>query len=293
MKNFPLIISLIFCGSLGSQEILTQAQALYDSENYKAALSLLEKNLAGTTGDLRSRILVAMARSNVRIGDELKKAGMSQEILLAHYEKGESFGREATTISPSSAEAWYWKSSNMGRWGQTKGVLDSLMRAGDLKGDLDRALKFNPDYADAYYVLGIMYEALPGWPVSFGNKAWSVSLGRKALDLMEADLAAGRMREYAYGFPLELAKHLWARDWDVNKRNSEKANQRTEFQKTSLIPDKNFYYESQVTLAPLTDRQEARDLVQKTMNRLEATGMTRKSHLQDLEFAQKLLTDWK
>ena len=40
-------------------------------------------------------------------------------------------------------------------------------------------------------VLGQLYERAPGWPLSFGDVVWAVSLGRKAIDAGKAALSEG------------------------------------------------------------------------------------------------------
>ncbi len=265
----------------GDWPVISQVNELFSEEKYQEAFTTLEKALPAATGDYRAAVLTEMSRTSIKLGTALKKSGATQSVLLAHYEKGEAYAQEALKLNPNSAQAWYWKSSNMGRWGQTKGVLDSLFKAGDMKADLEKVLKLDPEMGDAYYVLGIMYQALPGWPVSFGNIAWSVSFARKSLTLMK--------EEPVYDYSLELAKHLWARNWEAGKRRSEQAGMKAEFLKVSSAFEKGAYFESQVVLSNQSDRQEAYELVKKTIELLEAIGVKKKSQVDDLAGAKTLL----
>lgn len=287
------IFLLATLGLLGAQNVLHEAQTLYRAEKYSEAQALLEKLLPSVNGREKAAVLVALSKTTLKLGDDMKFAGATQPQLLAQFEKGENYAKSAISLDPSSAEAWYWKSSNVGRWAQTKGVLDSLFRAGDMKADMEKTLSLNPNHADSHYVLGIMYEALPGWPVSFGNPSWAVSFGRKAVALMETEVNSGQLDQISWDFYIELAKHLWARNWDENKRQSEQSVQRSELGKAGSALEKSARFEATVTLSRQADRVEAKALVEKALKGLESIAMRTRAQARDLQKAQKLLADWK
>lgn len=291
IRNTIMAGLLVLAGtySLGAQEPWTEADRLYDQENYREAYAALEKILPGVSGEQKGQVYIRLARATVKVGNELKASGAPQAQLLAHYEKGEGFGREAVRLAPRDPRAWFWKSSNTGRWAQTKGVLDSLFKASDMKADLEQALKLDGNFSDAYYVLGMLYEALPGWPVSFGNPVWAVSLGRKSVALTEKEVVDGGRKLPVFDFYLELAKHLWARNWDSGKRRAELAGQKTEYAKAQDDVTRGSWFESQTALANQSDRQEALEIVRKTITQLEASGLGTKALKDDLANARKLL----
>ena len=66
-----------------------------------------------------------------------------------------------------------------GKTAECLSLLDSALQTA-------AAVRLKPDFANAYYGLGLLYASLPGWPLSFGNKDYAVSLLRKAVDRLRA-----------------------------------------------------------------------------------------------------------
>ena len=64
---------------------------------------------------------------------------------------------------------------------------------------------------------------------------------------------------------------------------------KAEFLKVSSAFEKGAYFESQVVLSNQSDRQEAYELVKKTIELLEAIGVKKKSQVDDLAGAKTLL----
>jgi tetratricopeptide (TPR) repeat protein len=94
----------------------------------------------------------------------------------------------------------------MGRVGEEKGILNSLFMVKPMKVELDRCLEIDPKFPDTYYVLGLLYWKVPGWPVSIGDKKLAVQYSAQAVQLRpesflfrwglyEAYNAAGKKQE--------------------------------------------------------------------------------------------------
>ena len=64
------------------------------------------------------------------------------------FEKGQEYADQAIAADPQNNLGYYWKSSNIGRWGQVKGILNSLFKAGPMRDlllkdlSLDALLKY-------------------------------------------------------------------------------------------------------------------------------------------------------
>jgi len=212
--------------------------------------------------------------------------------LLSFFEQGEAQAQKAIDADPSNHLGYYWKSANIGRWGQIKGILNSLFKAKPMRDLLKKAVAAEPDHADSYYVLGQLYEQVPGFPISFGDEDYAVSLGRKSLDLHEQQVKAGIEDEINYDFYTEMAKHLWERDYSAAKREREQGKKMRKYESSSEPMEKNFHYEASVTLKNMSDREEALELINWVIRELE--GMSNRSGSQDddLKEAEEVLESW-
>jgi hypothetical protein len=134
---------------------------------------------------------------------------------------------------------------------------------------------------------------VPGPPLSFGDKDWAVSLGRKSVDLRAEQVSAGQEEELNYDFYTELGKHLWDRNWSAARRLKEQQKKEAPYAAKSDPLEKNFYYETVVTLKDVSDRQEALELVSWAAQQLQDLPQRTRSQQDDLKKAQKLLAAWK
>lgn len=268
---------------------LRQADDLLDTEDHTAAMSVLEGLLpqAGS-GAERAEIYWRMASATLTRGDQRDDAGAGEAELLAIYEEGESYADRAIEADPRNPLGYYWKSANIGRWGQTKGVLNSLFRAPDMRDLLSEAISYNPAHADSYYVLGQLYARVPGM-VSFGNVEYAVSLARRSVDLMETELRSGDREEEQHDFYIQLASHLIDRDWNARKRSRERSSMAGDYRAATSELERGFYYEGTVDIPGTDDREEAREILNGVIARLEAIPRKLPSDLRRLEKARELL----
>jgi tetratricopeptide (TPR) repeat protein len=274
--------------------VLAEADALHDAGSNAEAIKLLEGALAGAaTGGERAEIHWRISRAWLNAGEQAEAGGAGERELLALFEKGETAGQRAIDENPRSPLGYYWKAANTGRWGQAKGILNALARARPMRDLLRRAIAIDPLHADSYYVMGQLYEAVPGPPVSFGDKDAAVSLGRYAVELRQRDVAAGREKALNYDAYTELAKHLWDRNWSGARRAREQGKKRAEYTQKSDPVDKAFVYEALVKLSDESDRDEARALVSWAIRELEARPARTASEQDDLKEARGVLAGWK
>jgi tetratricopeptide (TPR) repeat protein len=273
---------------------LEKADALHEAGAYEQSRDALEAALAQAAGGPeRAEVLWRLARAWLNIGEDAEERGVAEQDLLAYYEKGEALAVQATEADPRNHLGYYWQSANIGKWGQTKGIMNALAKAKPMRDLLRKALSLDPDHADSYYVLGQLYEQVPGFPISFGDKAYAVSLGRKSVDLREAQVRSGKEKELVYDYYTELAKHLWERNWTASKRPREQKKMASSYSGSSDPMEKNFYYEGTLTVENVTDREEARDILTRAIRQLESLGSRTEAQNDDLKEAQELLAEWK
>ena len=205
MKRLGIFLALLLIivplGMADFQDILDRVDQLHEAEKYEQTKSLIESSLAeATSGDQRAELHWRLARAWLNLGDEAEDSGTQGEALLAYFESGEAEAQKAIEADPNNHLGYYWKSANIGRWGQVKGILNSLFKAKPMRDLLQQAVAVEPEHADSYYVLGQLFEQVPGFPMSFGDKDYAVSLGRKSLDLQEQQVKAGIEDEINYDF---------------------------------------------------------------------------------------------
>ena len=290
-----LVLALIIAapGMADFQDILDRVDQLHEEEKYQQTKSLVESSMADAkSGAEKAELHWRLARAWLNLGDEAEDAGTGEEALLAYFESGEAEAQKAIDADPNNHLGYYWKSANIGRWGQVKGILNSLFKAKPMRDLLQQAVAVEPEHADSYYVLGQLFEQVPGFPVSFGDKDYAVSLGRKSLDLHEQQVKAGIEDEINYDFYTEMAKHLWERDYSAARRGREQGRKESKYRSISDPMEKNFYYEAAVTLKNMSDREEALELITWVIRELQGISGRTDSQNDDLEEAREVLESW-
>ncbi len=300
----PLIVltvtlaMVMAAGSLFAQDgqgdiesALARIDDMIDAEEPQRAMSELESMQSqASTPSVRGEILWRMASATLMHGDQRKDAGAGDNELLEIYARGEEYGKRAVEADPANPLGYYWQSANIGRWGQTKGVLNSLFRAPDMRDLLTETIRRDPDHAESYYVLGQLYAKVPGM-ISFGNVEYAVSLARKSVDLMEAELTSGEREERNEAFYVQLASHLADRDWNRRRRDRERDSMRESYNGAKGALEKGFYYEGIADIPGRDDEAEAREILEEVIRRLERTASPTPSERRQLTEARELLSE--
>ncbi|MDA3938043.1 MAG: hypothetical protein PF693_01875 [Spirochaetia bacterium] len=301
MKKILLLLMIIMLTTslFAGNAKMAEADKLHEEASYEAEFKLLEGELtsAGNNND-KSEILWRMSRATLAITDQLERDGASKDKLLSEFQIAWDYATEALSYNEDNYNAYYWRAANIGRWGQTKGILNSLFKASEMRDDLERAVNSNPNHGDSYKVLGMLYDSVPGI-ISFGNKAYAVSLARKSIDNQdEPD------RPYDYSYYLELAKHLWNRNWKESKRIREQKKQKGKFESKSSQMKKNWFYDGLVDYSKATaysasgvknmsDREEAVIILDWLPVEINKLSDKKPGDFDDIEEAKELLADWK
>jgi len=287
-----LVVPLAFAAA-DAAKVLADADVMHDQGASTEAVKLLLDSVPSAAGGKElAELYWRAARETLELGDLAEKAGKPTADVLAVYTEGEGYADKAIAADPRNDLAYYWKSANIGRWGQVKGVLNALFKAATMKDLLVKELSLNPERSDPYYVLGELYRELPGWPVSFGNLDAAVSLGRKAVDLRQAQVEEGVEKELVYNFSTELAKTLYKRNWSTAARTAEQKSKSAKLAAASTPFDKAAVYEASVTLKEQSDRDEAKSLVQWVVNELQKEPSLTAPEKKDLIKAKDVLKGW-
>jgi len=274
-------------------DAVTRADDLHDQGKFAEAKALLLDAAAQSQdGKEQAELYWRISRENIQLGDIADKAKKPQDQVLAIFEEGAGYADKAIAADPGNDLGYFWKSANIGRWGQVKGVFNALGKATDIRDLLFKVLSINPDRSDAYFVLGQLYRELPGWPISFGNTDWAVCLGRRAVDLNVEQVAAGKEKNNGFDFSTELAKTLHNRGWSASKRRSEREQQAEKYAFAKTAFEKACYYEGTVDLKDMSDAQEAKEIIQGVVASMEQLSSLTAGQVKNLQKAKDLLKSW-
>ena len=156
---------------------------------------------------------------------------------------------------------------------------------------LTNSIEMDPTHADSFYVLGQLYNKLPGFPISFGNDEYAVSLARRSVALNE--LQAGRgIEELEYDYYMELAVYLWERNWSERKREKAISNMKVKYSSAKTVLENNFYYEGILNIPNMSDREEAIQILYFVKNEIETIQEKTIKQTDTLLEANKLVEDW-
>jgi len=298
-RTSALLVLTLFVFSLTSLTAVpdfTQADLLRDLEEFsRCETELMVQQGLATTNQEQSEVLWRLARLQVNIGDDLPDD--AKDAKYVEYEKGEAYALASIEKYPN-AMAHLWKSSNSGRWGQTKGPLNALGKAKGMLEDLTIIVNdFNAlDSTETWYVLSSLYDELPGGFISFGNKTWAVSYMRKAMETLPTNILNP-------GHYKKLAEELYSRNWNASKRAKEFKKMESDWKGTGTTIEKYRYYEgkdggkvqpfySSVALTEMSDRQEALMVLSYIRAKFKVFKNLQPSDAKEMADIEKLYSDW-
>lgn len=82
---------------------------------------------------------------------------------IEFYKKGMETAKILKQLNPSNPDGYVWYAANLGRIGQTKGVLNSLGMVPEFKKNVKKALELDPNHPVALDAMGCLYYELPSF----------------------------------------------------------------------------------------------------------------------------------
>ncbi len=277
---------LVPLGALAQTDYLAQSDSLSHAEQNTQSFALLSGVLPTVASDQdRAEIYWRLSRDTLHEADYRQAMGASKAELLARYKKGEGFADQCIAADPSNPHGYFWKASNLGRWGQTRGVLASLNLVDPIRKLAEKAVSLDPTYGDPWFLLGQLYEQVPQF-LSYGNVQWAVSLGRKAVDARTDEVERGVEKDVPLDYYVQLARHLAKRNWSESKRAQEQPIEAQKFASIQDVAEKNDYYEGSVQIPDLSDRDEAKQIDRFVISQVQAISNPTPAQTQDLDHAR-------
>ncbi len=279
-------------GAVGQvDDVLEQADEHYEEERYERSAEILERaESRAESGGERAEVYWRLSRVQLGLGDDFRDEAEDEDSAIEAYNRGIDYGDQAIEADGSNNLGYYWKASNLGRWGETRGILSSLRQAKPMRNLLEESIERDPRHSQSYYVLGLLYAKVPGGFVSFGNTDYAVSLARKARELHLEEVESGEEEMY-YPVRFELASHLSDRGWSRSKREREQETKRSKRSEADGVLERSFYFEGTVSLPPMSDEEEARDILEDVVDELEGEAQKSSRERRQLERARELLEE--
>ncbi|MBP5162689.1 MAG: hypothetical protein ILP16_06910 [Spirochaetales bacterium] len=262
MKKLALLLVMLMIAAMALAALdFKSVDDLYDSgsDNQKVYDTLQTMLKDAKTGEEKAEVLWRLSRVCVDLGDKMDEKDKNGKFAI--YTEGENYALQSIEAKPNYL-AYLWKCANIGRYGQTKGVMDSLGKVKPMKADL-RVITDDfkvLDSSEAWYTLAVLNDAVPG--ILGGDSDAAISYMRAACDTIPA--------KYIYGGTYKaLAEMLYKRDWSASKRAKELPKMQKKWDKeTKSNFDKYAYYEgakgadampiwTKTKLSAMSDRQEA------------------------------------
>ena len=299
MKKFALTLLMLIIAStlFAAFNPAYSDYQFYNAHDFQKDKAYLESALNEAKDDSeKSEILWRLSRNTLTLTDDIEKTSENKQARLDGYSKAEALAQESVDLV-ESYNAYHWLASAIGRIGQVNGPLNSLGKAKPMRNLVEKVQNdFNADYTDSWYVLGILYNQLPGGPISFGDKDFAISYMRRCVDTQD-NINRNNLTNY-----LELAQQLADRDWSASKRAKEFDKMQKKYNSNSVPTEKMKYYEgkdgkngkpfySSVTLDKISDKQEAVMVLKYALAFYEKTTVKFDSDKKNLDEINKLIAD--
>ncbi|WP_291427928.1 hypothetical protein [Deinococcus sp.] len=222
--------------------IITAALALSvtaSAQSVQAATSLFDQGkwqeAAAAAAALNSSEGFALAAKATTFGSALVPDNQKKAL----FEKAQGLAKQAIAKDKNNADAYFETARAQGRLAQFSGILQSLGLAGEVKKNLDTAIKLDPKLAGSYVALGLWNATLDAKGfiavrASGADKNQIIPNFEKAISL-EPDVAIHRI-EYANALILQ----------------GRKADAATQLQKAISIPANTFWEKRDLEAAKAT-----------------------------------------
>jgi len=200
-----IVLSLLFCFNLLAQNLLQQADSLYeqrgdvfdtttliaDSTNINQAIELYKKFIETASGAEKEQATWKLMRSYYFKG---KYTTNDSELKKKIYDQGKELGQvgldefsESVGINLFSAIVW-------GVWGEEYGIIKAAKQgvAGKIKKHCEKVIELDPNFDEAggYRVLGRVYFKAPKIPLILGwpSKKKAVGILEKSYEIAPHNL---------------------------------------------------------------------------------------------------------
>jgi tetratricopeptide (TPR) repeat protein len=124
-----------------------------------AQLDRVRETLEQTlTSDSHIAHLIALARISFIWGDIRARTRAEK---LAAYDRGRQVAKRVIELDPRHVEGHFAYALNTARWGQTKGIMRSIVMLRTVQEEIDTILQLDPTFTPVYALAGNVYYEVP------------------------------------------------------------------------------------------------------------------------------------
>lgn len=195
------LLAVAFMRAQSSDTLIDEAVRLYESRHLNLVnLDQAREMLVGVIENEPENVRAHYELSHVYflLGD----GAATKDEKLDLYKAGKSYGKKAKGIDGNSAEGHFWYMANLGRIGQTRGVLNSLASVPEIKKEIDKVLSIDPEHVSALDARAMLHYELP--PLLGGNINASIEALDQAIaldsnfTLLYVDMARCQIKKKEY-----------------------------------------------------------------------------------------------
>ncbi len=154
-----VLVALIWAQNVDS--LIDHAVELYDTRhldgaNLDTSAAILESIVEDNPKNVRA--LYELSKVCFFLGDRAEE----KDVKLKYFNRGRDYGESAIEVDDEIPEAHFWYMVNVGRVGQTKGVLNSLVLVPTVRKEIEAVLELDPKHTGALDAQAMLYYELPG-----------------------------------------------------------------------------------------------------------------------------------
>jgi len=159
-----IIFGLMMAAMIWAQNadsLIDRAVELYETRHLEATnLDESAAILEGVVEDNPKNVRALYELSKVRfyLGDKAEE----KDAKLKYFYQGRDYGERAVELDDEVPDAHFWYMVNVGRVGQTKGVLNSLVLVPTVRKEIEAVLELDPEHTGALDAQAMLYYELPG-----------------------------------------------------------------------------------------------------------------------------------
>jgi FimV-like protein len=153
MKIFRLIVPVVFFLSFSlfaqdASQFIEMGDSAFAKFNNEAALKYYSEALAADSNNYQAAW--KLSRAYVDVGEDLKEKKQRNE----YFQNGEKYARKAISIDSLGSKGHLYLSIALGRVALDAGKKEQVRLSKEVKAEVDKALKLDPNDDIAWHVLG-------------------------------------------------------------------------------------------------------------------------------------------
>lgn len=195
-----LLIILGFVFAQGFGDLISQADAKHDLDDYDATFELLKQAEGLDANNIE--VIWRLARAHFDFADNSE----DEAVISDNYYEGLDYAKRALELGENRAEPHKWYGILIGKVGELEGTKQKILNSYEVKDHTMKAIELDPEDDGNYHVMG-------RWHYTLADLSW---VERKIAGLIYASPPKASFEEAAEYFkkaialaPDDIRNHLW------------------------------------------------------------------------------------